>query len=341
MASHGRALSRWIKPHSAQGIRPDKYDGHGDGSILDDFEALQECGFIEDEHPDCVLQEVAEDFLGFIAPMLQDSTRRSQLAAKLGNTEWKPYRMFREKIAPELLELLAHEGLARATGEYEVEFEGSVGALYMLFLARRMAQARAIISDDPTYQALTFGPPSAATHSGDAGFLLATAIFRTSVPLDIGTVDIKQLISLRRDLAGERIAFYDGLARLGSDMSKIENEKQLNQAIDHHESAIHNNIEALEKKLRLLKLTCGKGVFSFSMPAAATGAAWGLGLTNPAALFGVGSLVIAGLIVGSRFENRIAKADSTVAYIHSLRTALAPHEYGKKFIQLNLGGRGG
>jgi hypothetical protein len=87
-----------------------------------------------------------------------------------------------------------------------------------------------------------------------------------------------------------------------------------------------------------LNLTSGRSIFSVSIPASVTGAAWGLGITNPFALAVVGSLVVTSMLISSRFEQQLAKADSTVAYIHSLRKDLAPKAYAKEFIELNLAG---
>lgn len=324
-----------------QGFVASAYDRHSGPRLLEDFEALQESGFIEDEHPNHVLQEVGQHFLDFIAPNLENTKRKSRLVSKLNSGTWKPYNMFREKIAPGLFELLESEGLARNVSDYEVEFDGSVGGLYMLFLARHMAKQRPIVSDDPTYEALTHAPFQAASPAdptSDAGFLLATAVFRSAVPLDIESIDIRELIKFRGDFAGERVAFYDCISKLGSDIAKIQDQKQLSQAIAHHAAAIRNRISLLQKKLSLLKLTCGKGVFSFSMPGWVPATAWGLGVTNPAVLIGTGALVLAGVIVGSQLEQRIAKGDAPFAYIHSVRDKLTPRDYANRLIQLNLTG---
>jgi hypothetical protein len=135
------------------------------------------------------------------------------------------------------------------------------------------------------------------------------------------------------------VSFYDGISKLTTDLVAINDANLRRQAIQHHSSAIEQKVSSLDKKLRLLKLTSGRSIFSVSIPASVTGAAWGLGLTNPFALVAVGSLVVTSMLISSRFEQQLAKADSTVAFIHSLRKSLAPKAYAKEFIELNLAGR--
>lgn len=317
-----------------------EYDRHGSIDILRDFEALQTAGFIDDEYPDHVLQDVGSEFLDFISPSLESPERRSRLVSKLDSNEWRPYSMFRQKIDPALLALLEEENFVRPINDYEVEFAGQIGGFYMLFLAKHMAKHRPIVSDNPTFEALTYAPPGlgpVAIGGGDPGLVLANVAFRTAVPIDIEAVPINELIKFRVDFEGERISFYDSISKMTADLEAIKDPKLLRQAIQHHSIAIEQRVNSLDKKLRLLKLTSGRGIFSVSIPACVT-AAWGLGVTNPFALLAVGSVVVGSMLVSSRLERYLAKADSTVAYIHSLRKNWSPKTYAKGFIELNLAG---
>jgi hypothetical protein len=159
------------------------------------------------------------------------------------------------------------------------------------------------------------------------------------VPVDIESVPIDELIRFRADFEGERVAFYDCISKLTADLLSINDAKLRRQAIQHHSSAIEQKVNSLDRKLRLLKFTSGRSIFSVSIPASLTGSAWGLGITNPFALAAVGSLVVTSMLISSRFEQQLAKADSTVAFIHSLRNKFAPRTYAKEFIELNLAGR--
>ncbi|MFL6386173.1 MAG: hypothetical protein ACJ71U_01680 [Terriglobales bacterium] len=320
---------------------PTEYDRHGSIDILRDFEALQESGFIDDEHPDQVLQDVGRQFLEFIAPSFE-SAERSRLVSQIDSGEWRPYSMFRQKIDPSLLALLEQQRLVRPINDYEVEFDGQVGGLYMLFLAKQMAKQRPIVSDNPTFEALTYAPPNLGTMAdgvADPGLVLANFVFRTAVPVDIESIPINEVIKFRADFEGERVSFYDGISKLTADLVAMKDSKLLHQAIQHHASAIEQKVSSLEKKLRFLRLTSGRNIFSVSVPTSIAGAAWGLGITNPFILVPVGSLIVTGMLISSRFEQQLAKADSTVAYIHSLRKELLPKAYANKFIELNLAGR--
>jgi hypothetical protein len=68
-----------------------------------DFEAIQAVGFIEDKNPDGVLQDVGEQFVNFIAPLLPGTENEIPAEGKLGSRDWKPYNMYRERIPPGLI----------------------------------------------------------------------------------------------------------------------------------------------------------------------------------------------------------------------------------------------
>ena len=165
------------------GFVPTEYERHNGPDLLNDFEALQAAGFIEDKYPNGVRHDVGEQFVNFIAPLIQGPKTKALLTAKLGSQDWKPYNMYREKIDPGLVDLLEPEGLVRNVNDHEVEFDAAIGGLYMVFLAKQMARHYPIVSDDPTYEMLTH--VSLAERSGaapvDHGLLLATAVFTSAV----------------------------------------------------------------------------------------------------------------------------------------------------------------
>ena len=322
-----------------EGFVPSTYDRHNGPELLRDFEALRAAGFIEDQHPNHVLNQVSERFVEFLAPLLQGPERKERLRNKLDSRDWKPYNMFREKISPALVDLLEPEGLVRPVNDYEVEFDASIGGLYMLFLAREMAKHQPIVSDDPLYETLTHlaiqEEPTGAPI--DRGLLLANAIFTSAVPVDIESVDIRDLIRFREDFGGERIAFYDWIANFSADLAKITDPKQLEQAVKHHAAGIQTRISSLKAKLGALKLKCGTGIFTFSMPGMLT-STWGLATQNPILLIGGGTLVVAGIVANTALEHRVTKGDAPLSYVHSMRTRLKPKEYAGKMIELNLSG---
>ena len=323
-----------IVPH---GFLPSDHNRHKDPALRQDFEALQEGGFIENAYPKGVLNQVGEQFIEFIAPFLDGDDRRERLRRELGSEEWKPYNMYRGKIDQGLVELLEPEGLIRRVNDHEVEFDASIGGLYMLFLARELAKHQPIVSDEPMYEALalTGVQKQKKASSNDAGLLLANAIFTSIVPIDIESIDIHDLLKFREDSSEERIAFYDGLASIRADLSKLTEQKQLHEAVEHHAAAIKTKMSSLEMRLGALKLKCGNGVFSFSLPGALVGS-WGLKTDNPAVLIGGGTLVIAGIIVNSVLDHWIARSDSPLRYVHSMRNNLQPKEYARKMADLTF-----
>ncbi len=318
---------------------PSAYDRHSGPELLRDFEELQAAGFIEDQNPEDILPEVKEEFVEFLTPLLQGPKRKERLRERLGSRDWKPYNMFRDKIAPGLIDLLEPKGLIRPVNEYEVEFDASIGGLYMVFLARHMAKHQPIVSDDPMYEALTHVATRQGTTGApaDRGLLLANAIFTSTVPIDIESVDIRDLIKFRQDFKGERVAFYEWIANFRADLAKITDQNQLQQAVEHHAAAIETRMASLKDKLRLLKLKCGTGIFTFSMPGVLT-STWGLATKEPVLLLGGGTLVLAGIVANAVMEHRITKADAPLSYVHSMRKRLKPREYAGKMIQLNISG---
>lgn len=313
-----------------------QYDRHNGEDLLRDFEALSAAGFIEDHEPDTVLPEVSDQFLSFISPLIEPGSKE-KLVQQLGSRDWKPYNMYREKIQPELLDLLQEVHLVRPVNDYEVEFDASIGGLYMLFLAKELAKHQPIVSDDPLYEVLTHIPVTTAAKAAavDHGLLLANAIFTSVVPVDIELVDIKDVLRFREDFRDERRAFYEWMAAFRSELAKMRDPKQLQQAIDYYADRARARMAGFKEKLKLLKLKCATGIFTFSLPGVAT-ADWGLASKDPRVLIGAGSLVVAGVVTNAILERRIAKAEAPLAYVHSIRRELKPKEYAGELIQLNL-----
>lgn len=319
------------------GFVPTAYDRHNGPELLNDFDALQAAGFIEDKHPDSVRQGVGEQFINFIAPLLQGPKTKAVLTAKLGSRDWKPYNMYRAKIDPGLLDLLEPEGLVRSVNKYEVEFDASIGGLYMLFLAKQLARHYPIVSDDPMYEMLTHVQleRESAPAPADHGLLLATAVFTSAIPIDIESVDIKDLISFRNEFEGERQAFYDWISAFRSDLGKVSDSKQLEEAVEHHRANVERRMAALKKRFALLNLKTGSGIFTFSMPGLVT-VAYAVMHHNPAVMIGGGTLVLAGIAANAALERWLTKADAPVSYVHSMRKELHPKEYAGKLIELEL-----
>jgi hypothetical protein len=64
---------------------------------------------------------------------------------------------------------LKRKGLLSGDGEEWYRIEGLTGALYMLFLAKRLAGSLPLISDDPAFQQLVYGTPGAFNTNDNIG----------------------------------------------------------------------------------------------------------------------------------------------------------------------------
>ena len=323
------------------GFVPSEYGRHSGPELLSDFEALQAAGFIEDKHPDGVRQDVGEQFINFIAPLLQGPKTKSALTAKLGSQDWKPYNMYREKIDPGLLDLLEPEGLVRNLNDYEVEFDASIGGLYMLFLARQMARHYPIVGDDPMYEVLTHVPLQAVSAAApvDHGLLLARAVFTSAVRIDIESVDINELIRFREEFRDERKAFYDWIATFRSDLGKLSDPRQLEEAVAAPpEPPLRRRMDALKRKFGLLNPKDRHWHF-FVFDA-------GVGHDRLRSCEGepirdcseAGRWCWQALHANALLERWLVKADAPVSYVHSMRKQLKPKTYAGKLIQLELSG---
>jgi hypothetical protein len=319
------------------GFVPSAYDRHNGPELLNDFEMLQDAGFIEDKFPEGVRQEASEQFINFITPLLQGTNAKATLTAKLGSKDWKPYNMFRPKVEQGLLDLLEPEGLVRNVNDHEVEFDSSIGGLYMVFLARQMARHYPIVSDDPMYEVLTHVPLQDAGKPApvDRGLMLAKCVFTSVVPIDIESVDIKDLLKFREDFDDERKEFYNWIAAFRSDLGKITDPDQLEEAVEHHKDTVVRRTKRLKKRLALLKLTTGTGIFSVSAPGWIT-AVYGAAKGNSSVMLGGGALVVAGIAAKAGMEHWLLKDDAPVSYVHSMRQQLKPKAYAGEFIQLEL-----
>src|SRR5580698_4115525 len=154
-------------------------------------------GFIKSESPCPFTGAVANKFYE-LALANKDAERRAKLLPLLPNVN-EPYIMYREKMDPTLVDLLVDMHLARKLDNHQIEADPIAGAIYMRTLAEHMARQRPLITDDPVFEAMAYSPPGERETQRDNGFLLANAIFRAVVPIDVEKVPLKDLISFRKD----------------------------------------------------------------------------------------------------------------------------------------------
>jgi hypothetical protein len=305
--------------------------------LRDDVLRLEREGFLTSEYPGPFTEAAANAFYE-LALANADPVRRAKLLPVMHNTD-EPFTLYKEKVDPTLLELMKDMHLARELDEHQVEADPIAGALYMRTLAEQMAGQRPLITDDPVFEAMAYSPsPGENKPRRDYGFLLANAVFRTVVPLDVERVPLDDLVSFRRDHRDLRLAFQTEIKKMAADLAKLKREDQIRQALDHYTDAVDASVNKLETKLRLLKVGAGTACFSVSLPGWLT-AGWGLALTNPSVLLGTLGAVLAVTVTKSAFERQLTAGDSGFGYVHYLRRDLAPRQYAEGIVQLNLNAR--
>lgn len=305
--------------------------------LYEDIWSLTAAGFIQDEDPAPFTSAVSNAFYE-LALANTDPERRARLLPVLPNAD-EPFTIYRDKLDPTLIQLMESMGLARSINEHEIEADPVCGALYMRTLAEHMAAQRPLVTDDPVFEAMAWASnPEGGEMAGDKGFLLANAIFRTSVPLDIEKVPRGDLLKFREDHQDARLAFYNEIRKMAADLAKLKSPKQITGAVDHYAGTVEAAVNRLEVKLRLLKVACAPACFGVSLPGWLT-AAWGLGVTNPVSLFGTLGVVLAAILVKSAGERKLLTGENSVGYVHYMRKQLTPHQYAEELVQLNLSGR--
>ncbi|MGJ5816314.1 hypothetical protein [Paludibaculum fermentans] len=314
-----------IVPKSFVASKHKRYDSI---KLLQDFEALQDSGFIEDEAPTFPADDSHESFRRFL-----DLVRQRRVVQP---GPQRTYSMFIDKMDRALFDELREVGLA-IERDAEIEMPEDVGLLYMTFLAKHMAGHRPILTDNPAFQTADYVPlpPEGGGPHSDVGFVLATAVMRTALPVDIQSIPISDLIQFREDHTPERAAFYDAISNLARDLQVLRPGHELEKAIEHHNSVLQLKIKALESKLRLLNITCISGVLSMSLPSYWV-SDWGLHLANPAFLVGGGALIASFMALRCYLERVLTTAENPAAYVHYMQSQLTPAKYTEQFLQLHL-----
>lgn len=314
------------------------WDGSVEAQLLrDDVWRLEGEGFLTSEYPGPFTATVANAFYE-LALANAEPERRAKLLPVLPNAD-EPFTLYKEKVDPTLLELMKVMHLARELDDHQVEADPIAGAIYMRTLAEHMAGQRPLITDDPVFEAMAYSPRTDESElRRDNGFLLANAVFRTVIPLDVEKVPLEDLVSFRRDHRDLRLGFQSEIKKMAADLAKLNRKDQIQQALDHYTDAVDASVNKLEAKLRLLKIGAGTACFSVSLPGWVT-AGWGLGLTNPLVLVGTIGAVLAVTVTKSVLERQLTTGDSGFGYVHYLRRDLTPRQYAEGIVQLNLSAR--
>lgn len=305
----------------------------------DEVKQLFDTGFIENRSPCQAASAVAEEFYVFAADTLTNAERRTQVATELRTSPaWG--RIHIEKMDWALARALKDAGLLRSPDSdvdwYEVE--PVTGIMYMLFLAKKLAGALPLISDDPASVRLSFGTQSVRTPdgapSGEKTYRIASAVLKTHVPMNPENIPMSEIIEIRKRYKDERIAFYNAIGALAKDFDKIRDDRDAADAIAHHEAVVGRSLEALRTKIANHQLALKTGLMGISVPSIAKTS----GVEDPVALAGLG-VISAGAVVWKHIRDvRSARLENNWSYLMTLSDELAPSIVQDHFLRLGISG---
>ena len=226
------------------------------------------------------------------------------------------FRIHPGKMAQNLGEALIELGLAeKAKDDFYDDFdlEPQTGALYMIFLARKMAGKRSlsIVTDDPIYQSVIYQPINLTPKTEesdfklDKGFTLASFVIETVVPKRVEAVSIDQIAKFRQEHGRARQKFRKNVVSLAKDLDKLDHPKLLEEYLSDHTQTIKDSVATLEDSLRSVGIDCIRNLFALSVPAWA-GAAWAAPLVAASPIIVPGAVTIAASLTLERFSRQFS-----------------------------------
>ena len=307
--------------------------------LLNDVKELKSAGFIVDESPNDSVSAIANEFFDFAMENLLDPSRRAALVPELS---WRAdsYNIHKSKIDPELSKVLVELQLAHETqGDVysSLKVERITGALYMLFLATKMAGKRQLVSDNPIYQSLLLRKPpdQQATQTGDNAFRLAAAVIEHTVPEDADGLSLDSLLRLRESFADERRRFQDRVASLAKDLAAITDEKELLGKIERQSKLLVDEQSVLKQKLQASGLTFCQSLFSVSVPTYVT-AQWGFGATAHWPIFAALTVAVSTVAMKYVLDKRSTRDSSPLSYLMRVGDSYNRKTMAKDIVTLNL-----
>ena len=198
----------------------------------------------------------------------------------------------------------AHRKVGDPYSDWNIE--PVVGAFYMLFMAARTAGNRPLISDSSVSQSLLFREPEPGTVPGngqDGKFRLATAVIESAIPGDLDQVPLEKLLRLRAESFDDRQRFQDRMAEFGKEIASAGSEEELRETIDRLGRKVRDEVAIARDRIHSLDVMTASTLFGISVPSGAT-AAWGLALSAPVVIAGLGAIALSGVLLRYRFESR-------------------------------------
>lgn len=316
----------------------------------------KELGFFEEVDPRNEAESLAPEFITFAREYLASNSPRGVWASVKGRLSKRKtlprslvasfagresFRIHPRKMAQELGAELTNLGLAKKADDYYDDFdlEPVTGALYMIFLAKKMAGERSlsIVTDDPVYQPLIHHPispdlqPETSEAKMDKGFVLASFVIESVAPKDIKSVTIDQIIKFREEHDAERRNFRGKVIDLAKDLDKVDHPEAIKDYLNDRQKVINDGVNALEDGLRSVNIDCVRNLFALSVPAWA-GATWAVPLiaANPVIIPGAVVLAASFALAKWGVDRKKTKSASQYSYVLSLKRDLEINRFMKQ-----------
>src|SRR5262245_24203207 len=325
------------------GVDPESLDGDSsvsseDQAIDDDVRELQASGFVRREAPTAEsVSTVANEFFDFAVKHLAAPAQRAKLLPAHREEEF--YSIHRHSLDPTLLEVLQELKLVhrKAGDRYsDLAIEPVTGGLYMLFLASRMAGIRHLVSDSPSFQALSYRQSYGVEpiRPDYRTFRLASAVLSAAVPVNIESVPLGRILKLRDEFAEDRQRFQDKIQGFAKSLQEPSSEEALRDDIKRHMRALKAEYDVFVDRIKVLNLGVATSLFSVSVPSYVT-STWGFASVSPYVAGAFGALAATAVIVKYVWE-RESLLTSPYRYLLSVKQSTRPHTMAREIASLNL-----
>jgi hypothetical protein len=287
--------------------------------------------FIKNITPRQEVGEIQDAFLEFARENLASPEKRGAIWQKLdGQLPPIVAVLHQDKLGGALLVELIALGLAMPPKDWNAEWytlDPLTAALYMTFLADRMAERRGlpVVTDDPTLQLLLRDIQSDNNKDPDAAFALASLVIETAIPVNLADVSVQQIVDFRESSEYERLRFYEALRDFSKDIQLVEDAAALQDLLAHKQKLIEDSVAGLELCYINTRIACMTGLLSLSLPA------WSVALGTVPGLSAIPIMAVATMAIGVSAQRVIdlnkARRDSPWSYVISLRRDLAKQDF--------------
>jgi hypothetical protein len=292
--------------------------------------------FLTNINPGQYGEDIGFDFLEFAKSELSDEKHRKKLLQELEIIIPKDnsFNLHSEKISSVLQQELPRLGLAKQPKKNNewYQLEPITGALYMTFLANRLAEKRNIpvVTDNPIFQPLLRGfQREHLRPTGDVAETLASLVINSSIPEDIQNLPISKIVKFRESYDDERHLFYKGINNLVEELRKVDSPDVLKECIESKQKDIEIAVDNLDRVYKSMGISTTTALLGLSVPAFASG----LGVTIAAG----GIIAVAsGKLLSEGLKYYKSRKESPYSYVLLLRNKLKSETLAKQLISRKI-----